>query len=53
MRALKYHDGWMENMCNKVSLDVGAALTNDFLDFSFKRDVQLFWFTSLQYKNYW
>lgn len=43
----------MENMCNKVSLYIDAALTGDFPDFSFKRDVQLFWFTSLQYRNYW
>lgn len=26
-------------MYNKVSLDIGAALTDDFPDFSFKRDV--------------
>lgn len=26
-------------MCNKVSLDIGAALIDDFLDFSFKRRV--------------
>lgn len=28
-------------MCDKVSQDIGAALNNDFPDFSFKRDVQL------------
>lgn len=36
-------------MCNKVSLHIGAALTGDFPDFSFKRRaIVLVYFPSIQ-----